>query len=324
MFVNRIASQLYINSAVLRFIYPVFIICYGLVIRIASFWNNKAKDWYIGRKNLFADLQRKLHSEDNIIWMHCSSAGEFEQGKPVLEKLKNQYPKYKVLVSFFSPSGFNVAKKSSLPDYICYLPLDTKKNAEKFIETVQPKFVLFVKYDFWYNHLKAIYNRNIPLLLISALFRKNQFFFKWYGSFYLRILHFFSWIFVQDETAFGLLKQYKIDNCSINGDTRFDRVITIAEEFQELDLIKSFTKNNNVLVAGSTWPEDEKLISGLVGQEFSKLIIAPHELNKEHIESLLTQFPNAITYSTLESKPDSLIEYNILIIDNIGMLSRLY
>lgn len=308
----------------MRFLYPVFILLYGFAIRVASLWNNKAKDWHNGRKNLFIDLQEKITSEDNIIWMHCASAGEFEQGKPVLEALKNQYPTYKVLVSFFSPSGFNVGKRNSLPDYISYLPLDTERNAERFLQIVQPKLVLFVKYEFWYYHLKTIHDRKVPLLLISALFRKEQLFFKWYGSFYLKMLNFFSGIFVQDEVAFQLLKQYNVAHCSINGDTRFDRVITIAEDFREISFIRNFIGNSTVVVAGSTWPEDEKLLSDAVKTTNTKLIVAPHELNKDHIESLLDLFTGAITFSTLELQTGTREHQNTLIIDNIGMLSRLY
>jgi 3-deoxy-D-manno-octulosonic-acid transferase len=308
----------------LRFLYTVFILLYGFVIRVASYWNNKAKDWHNGRKNLFTDLQQKITSEDNLIWMHCASAGEFEQGKPVLEALKKHYPKYKVLVSFFSPSGFNVAKKNPLPDYISYFPLDTKRNAERFIQIVQPKLVLFVKYEFWYYHLKSINDRKVPLLLISALFRKEQLFFKWYGLFYLKMLHLFSWIFVQDQAAYQLLKQYNIENCSINSDTRFDRVITIAEDFKEITFIKNFIGNSKVIVAGSTWPKDEELLSEAVAINNTKLIIAPHELDKDHIENLLNLFPGAVTFSTLQLLNGTRVHQNTLIIDNIGMLSRLY
>lgn len=308
----------------MRFLYTVFIFLYGFAIRVASYWNNKAKDWHNGRKNLFNDLQQIITSEDNLIWMHCASAGEFEQGKPVLEALKKQYPKYKLLVSFFSPSGFNEAKKNSLPDYITYLPLDTKRNAERFLQIVQPKLVLFIKYEFWDYHLKAIHDRKVPLLLISALFRKEQLFFKWYGWFYLKMLNLFSWIFVQDQAAYQLLKQYNIENCSINSDTRFDRVITIAEDFKEITFIKNFIGNSKVIVAGSTWPKDEELLSEAVAINNTKLIIAPHELDKDHIENLLNLFPGAVTFSTLQLLNGTRVHQNTLIIDNIGMLSRLY
>ncbi|MFN2457950.1 MAG: 3-deoxy-D-manno-octulosonic acid transferase [Chitinophagaceae bacterium] len=305
----------------MKFIYHIFITCYALAIRFASIWNEKAEQWYRGRKDLFTEFQKKI-ANDNIIWMHCSSAGEFEQGKPILKKLREQYPHYKLLVSFFSPSGFNVAKGNNLADYICYIPLDTRSNAEQFLKTVNPQLVIFVKYEFWYHHLKAIHNKKIPLLLISAIFREQQLFFKWYGSFYFTMLRFFSWIFVQDEQSYNLLRKNKISNCSIGGDTRFDRVISIADTIKEVPFIKEFIGHNKVIVAGSTWSNDEDILSEAITGENLKIIIAPHEVDKAHIENILKQFPNAITYSVFKENPGN--SFTTLIIDSIGLLSQLY
>jgi 3-deoxy-D-manno-octulosonic-acid transferase len=211
---------------VVLLIYNLFVRLYFLGIRLFSTWNPKAKEWINGRKNLFEDLQKKIASGDKIIWFHCASAGEFEQGKPVIEELKRIHPLHKILVSFFSPSGFNAAKKYTHADMITYLPLDTRKNAKRFIELTKPELVVFVKYEYWYHHLSVITFHHIPLIMVSAIFRKDQLFFKWYGKFYKKILFLFRQIFVQDENSLELLKSNNIHHCNLSGDTRFDRVKT--------------------------------------------------------------------------------------------------
>ena len=329
-------------------IYDLFIRLFLTGIRIASIWNKKADAWIKGRENLFEELRNKINAEDKIIWMHCASAGEFEQGKPVIEELKDKFPDHKILVSFFSPSGYAVAKRYAHADIVTYLPIDTKKNAKKFIKIVKPQLVVFVKYEYWYHHLKTITTNKIPLILVSAIFRKEQIFFKWYGKFYRQMLFFFHQIFVQDENSLQLLKQNGINNCLIGGDTRFDRVVKIAESFSELVLIKNFVGDNQVIVAGSTWPDDEKLFAEYAKSNEVKLIIAPHEINDQHIASIQKLFPGAFKYSEFENllstKPSEyatsvwnkideqqtidlqkkLTNVNTLIIDNVGMLSKLY
>lgn len=308
----------------MKLLYDIFIRFYRLLVSFVALWNKKGQEWTNGQKNLFTQLEQHIHPSDSYIWMHCASAGEFEQGKPVLEALKVQYPHFKILVTFFSPSGYQSALKYKGADVISYLPLDTRRNAEKFLRLVNPQLVIFVKYEYWYHHLKEVADRNIPLLLVSSIFRKSQVFFKGYGGFYRIILKLYRWIFVQDEESVQLLKSIGIDHCSIGGDTRFDRVSTIVRNFAELELIRRFVGEDRVLVAGSTWPEDEQRIAdfrkGYTGQ--LKLIIAPHEINKGHIDHLFALFPNAVAYSGLEdSRPDN---FEVLIIDNVGMLSRLY
>ena len=265
-----------------------------------------------------------MSPDDSYLWMHCASAGEFEQGKPVLEALKAQYPHYKVLVTFFSPSGYQSGKKYKGADLISYLPLDTKRNAEKFLRLVNPKLVIFIKYEYWYHHLKAVADRKIPLLLVSSIFRKNQVFFKSYGGFYRNILKFYNWIFVQEEESIHLLKSIGVHHCSIGGDTRFDRVTAIVGNFTELELVKRFVGEDVTVVAGSTWPDDEQLLAEFYKSYAGKLklIIAPHEINKAHLEHLFTFFPQAIAYSQIENKHPT--NTPVLIIDNVGMLSRLY
>lgn len=308
----------------MRTLYNIFIALYGAAISLVGVWNKKAREWTKGRKTLFKDLEHQLSPSDQVIWMHCASAGELEQGKPVLERLKELHPDYKILVSFFSPSGYASGKKYKGADVICYLPLDTRANAEKFLKLVHPKLVVFVKYEYWYHHLKAVHNRHIPLLLISSIFRTSQVFFKSYGNFYRNILKLFTWIFVQDEQSAQLLESIQVSHRSVSGDTRFDRVAVIAAIAPDLPLIQRFAENHKVLVAGSTWPDDENILAesiGSMGQNI-KTIIAPHEINKEHIEHILSRFPDAIQYSKAEAA--TLGNFNTLIIDNVGMLSRLY
>ena len=306
------------------FFYKLFILLYYFFIRIASLWNEKAKAWVKGRKEVFTSLQLLVGTSDQVIWMHCASAGELEQGKPILEDLKKLYPTHKYLITFFSPSGFLAGKKYSGADIISYLPLDTRENASRFVNIIKPQLVIFVKYDFWYYHLEAIHQHKIPLLLIASLFRKNQIFFRSYGALHRKMLGFFTQIFVQDEGSLALLHSIQIQNCSVSGDTRFDRVTSIKESFKEVPYIEKFIANQPVLVAGSTWPKDESFLShvSLINERNLKLIIAPHEVNMGHINKLLDLFPTAITYSSLSEEADKTSD--VLIIDNTGMLSRLY
>ncbi|HEU4471150.1 MAG TPA: glycosyltransferase N-terminal domain-containing protein [Flavisolibacter sp.] len=306
----------------MAFFYTIFIRLYVAGIRVAGLVNAKAAEWHKGRKGLFEDLAARIAPQDRLIWVHCASAGELEQGKPVIEALKRQYPRHKILVSFFSPSGYAVGLKYKEADLICYLPADTASNAKRFIGIVKPELVVFIKYEYWYHHLSALAFRHIPVLLVSAIFRPGQAFFKWYGSFYRQILFLFRHIFVQDEESLNRLKNAGISHCSVSGDTRFDRVAKIALNAADLPLIASFTGGSPTLVAGSTWPDDEQLLAACIGNSVQKLIIAPHEINEGHLEQIDKLFPDSIRYSSLVK--DSSLKARVLVIDNIGMLSRLY
>ena len=329
------------------FLYNLSIRLYILLIRMASLWNKKAESWLKGRKNLFARLSGKISPNDRIIWVHCSSAGEFEQGKPIIEKLKEKYPSHKILVSFYSPSGYEIAGKYALADWITYLPADTKSNAKKFLEIVKPELVIFVKYEFWYHHLSEAAFRHVPVLLASAVFREDQMFFRSYGRFYRQILFLFRHIFVQDKTSLSLLNKSGITHSSIGGDTRFDRVNFLAGQSIDLPVISHFVNEKKTIVAGSTWPQDENLIADAYSElKEYKLIIAPHEISPGHIESLQNSFAGAIKYSQVKAifeeeksfkgiwshinkeEKEALLQKlqaaHILIIDNVGMLSRLY
>ena len=306
---------------------------YRAAVFISSLWNKKARLWLVGRRNIFDRLSSELRTNNSkITWFHCSSLGEFEQGRPVIEKLKALYPGTKILLTFFSPSGYEIRKNYNGADWVFYLPPDSKINAKKFFEIVNPCLVVFVKYDFWYYFLAACKERKIPLLMISAIFRKDQTFFHWYGSHHRKMLKSFTHLFVQDEESKDLLLLLKINNVTVAGDTRFDRVAEIIEKFQPINEIEKFCGNSKVLVAGSTWPADEKIIKP-ISDLFPelKVIIAPHEIHKVQLNDLKNLFPDSVLLSQLfqktsagQTKNAELQTFNCLIIDNIGMLSKLY
>lgn len=295
-------------------------------IRIAAFWNKKAALWVNGRKNIFLQLQSAPGiSTHPVIWFHCSSLGEFEQSRPVMETLRLQYPGYKILLTFFSPSGYEIRKSYPGADWIFYLPADSKMNARRFLDTVQPVLAVFTKYDYWYYYLSECKKRNIPLLMISSVFRKRQPFFQWYGHLHRKMLRCITHFFVQDALSKTLLNQLNIEQVTISGDTRFDRVIEIAEKAQPLELISTFCSASVVLVAGSTWPADEKIICQAVASMTDvKLILAPHEIHQEHLQRLKSQFTQSVFFSEINHAGAFLESPRCLIIDNIGMLSKLY
>jgi len=310
------------------FFYDIFLFLLRICIYIASPFNSKAKKWTQGRKNIFEKLKAAIAPGEKIIWMHCASLGEFEQGRPILEKIRSLYPGYKILLTFFSPSGYEAKKNYTGAEWIFYLPLDGAKNAKKFLEIVHPSLVIFVKYEFWYFYLKKIKYRNIPLILVSALFRKSMMSFKWYGKLQRKMLGRFDHLFVQDHISKNLVDRLGLSQiCSISGDTRFDRVIEIAQNFKPIDLIEKFIGESKTIVAGSTWPEDEKILQesfNSISNSSLKLIIAPHEIDEKHLQEIKELFPTAILFSQLQTSNIKLQTSNILTIDNIGMLSKLY
>ncbi len=303
-------------------LYNISILIYGLIIRLVSLFNAKAKLFVDGRKGIFERIAEKKITIDRPIWFHFASLGEFEQGRPVLEKIKSLNPEEKILVTFFSPSGYEIRKNYALADGIFYLPLDTPANAKKFVRLVNPKMAIFTKYEFWPNYFKALASKNIPLYIISGIFRPNQIFFKWYGGFYRNVLKCVNHFFVQNEESKALLKNIHINNVEISGDTRFDRVYENAQMPKELPTIQKFCKNAPVLIAGSTWPDDEKLLVELAAKHPNwKIIIAPHEIHASHIAEIQKLFPKALKFSELNQQT---ADHQILIINNIGMLSSLY
>src|SRR5690348_4371430 len=239
--------------------YILFLKLYSLGISIAALFNQKAKLWIKGRRNIFPVINNELSKVNrNRIWIHCSSLGEFEQGRPLIESLKNNYPQYNIVLTFFSPSGYEHQKNYKEADHIFYLPIDSKENAEKFFDAVQPKLVIFIKYEFWFYYLNEAKKRNIPLLLVSATFRKDQPFFQWYGSFHRQMLSCFTYLFVQNQTSLNLLQKINFMNAAVSGDTRFDRVLEIVRNFKTIEGIKNFCEEKIVIVAGSTWIEDDE------------------------------------------------------------------
>lgn len=312
----------------LKILYQIFVFLYPKLAWLLSWKNEKAKKWVVGRKSLFESLNNFFISNPKpVIWIHCASLGEFEQGRPIIESLKKDYPNYQILLSFFSPSGYEVRKNYEFADFVCYLPMDSAKNANQFFDIVQPKLSIFIKYEFWYYYSKIAKERNIPLLLASGIFRADQIFFKWYGQFYRKILQNFSMLFVQNESSAELLSQIGLqDKTWISGDTRFDRVLEIAKKFEPIPVIEDFCKNSITIVAGSTWTEDDEELDHFINQHPAiKCIIAPHEIEKERLQECLSLYKNSMLYSTyLQRSASEKIDPQVLIIDNYGMLTRLY
>ncbi|MFA6400059.1 MAG: glycosyltransferase N-terminal domain-containing protein [Salinivirgaceae bacterium] len=308
----------------MQLIYTLGIHVYVFIIRLASIGNQKANLWIAGRKNLLKNLKNSIPAGTPIVWFHVSSLGEFEQGRPVMEAFREAHPEYKLLLTFFSPSGYEIRKNYSGADYIFYLPADTPRNARQFIQTVNPKVAFFVKYDFWFHYLNRLQKKEIPTYLFSAIFRRNQLFFRWYGSWYRKMLQFFTLIYVQNQESAELLKNIGITKIIVAGDTRFDRVFALAQTSKELPLIEKFTANNPVIVAGSTWEKDEELIA-LYSKENPtiKWIIAPHEIHQAHLDKINNLFQGQLMFYS-KSTIQNINQFNILVIDSIGILSSLY
>lgn len=305
------------------FLYNIGIFLYGLMVRLIATFNPKAKQFVEGRKHIFKQIAERISNADKHIWFHFASLGEFEQGRPVLEKIKAEYPGKKIVVTFFSPSGYEVRKNYALATGVFYLPLDTRSNAEKFIEAINPELAIFTKYEFWHHYFKALSAREIPLFLISGIFRPDQIFFKFYGGFNRNILRQVNWFFVQNQQSVDLLKSLDITQVSIAGDTRFDRVAENAANPAALTLVQTFAEGSKVFIAGSTWPADESMIKALDAEiQDWKIILAPHEIAADHLKQIESLFPTAIRYSNLNA--ENAAASRILLIDNIGMLSSLY
>ncbi|MEQ7800654.1 glycosyltransferase N-terminal domain-containing protein [Pedobacter sp. ASV1-7] len=306
-------------------LYNIAIQLYGLIIRIFSIFNTKASLFVKGRHHIFEQITKKVNPEKPHIWFHFASLGEFEQGRPVLELLKELYPKKRIIITFFSPSGYEIRKNYALADGIFYLPLDTQANAQKLIKAFNPELAIFTKYEYWYHYFKELHDKKIPLLIISGIFRPNQIFFKGHGAFHRKILSYVSHFFVQNKESITLLKSINIQNATLSGDTRFDRVAKNAANPKKLNAIEQFCNDAPVFVAGSTWPSDENLIASIAKTHTDwKFIIAPHEIGINHIKEIEKLFPQGIKYSTYATADQINNSAQVLIIDNIGMLSSLY
>ena len=307
----------------MRGLYTIGIWFYGLGIRVAALFNEKARLWVRGRKGLFAELERTFAGKSDPVWIHCASLGEYEQAKPLIEKIKQEQPETKILTTFFSPSGYVQAVKKPLADYNFYLPLDLPDNAKKFLDIVQPASAIFVKYEFWYNFMQQLHQKAIPFYYISAIFRENQHFFKPSGRWFAKQLQQASHFFVQTEKSKELLDGIGIKQVTVCGDTRFDRVKAIAAQVQPFDFMETFRGDKKVIVAGSTWGPDEQLLAQLL-QHFPdyKLVVAPHEINRTpEVKQTFAAYKTA-QYSSKEE--NDLANCQVFIIDTIGILSRLY
>lgn len=313
----------------MRFLYRSFVWLYPKLAWLLSWVNPKAALWIKGRKWQFRKLSGFFHhrtKQAGTIWMHCSSLGEFEQGRPVLEQIRAAYPHHTILLTFFSPSGYEASKDYPGADHICYLPMDRPYNAQRFLNIVQPSLVIFVKYEFWFYYLDEIKEREIPLLLISGIFRPEQVFFRWYGGFYRSILHCFTHFFVQNNSSLELLSSIGLQHkASIGGDTRFDRVLEIVDRFKEIEPAAAFCAGHRVIVAGSTWSEDDEALDHFANTHPEiRFIIAPHHIDEDRLKECERLYKNSIRYSQVLQGVQPRPEQHVLIIDNIGLLSRLY
>ena len=306
-------------------IYNLIVIIAEQLLKIIALFIPKIKLFVDGRKSIFKTLADKIQTSDKTIWFHSASLGEYEQGLPVIEVIKKQFPTHKIVVTFFSPSGFEVRKNNTVADVTVYLPLDTISNAKQFIKLVRPEMVFFIKYEYWPNYLNELNKQRIKTYLISGILRENQSFFKWYGGFYRNALKTFDYFFVQNESSKKLLQSIGFNNVKVSGDTRFDRVLSILERDNSLDFIEQFKDNKTTIVIGSSWPKDENLLVNYINQSSDdvKFIIAPHNIKSEQIQEL----KNVITKKTiLFSEKDNvdLSNSNVFIIDTIGILTKIY
>ncbi len=304
--------------------YNIAIYIYLLGVVVASFFSRKVRKMWRGERQAVRIIKEKLEPGAQYVWFHAASLGEFEQGRPLMEQLRREHPEYKILLTFFSPSGYEVRKDYAGADIITYLPLDTIMNARRFLRTIRPVMAFFIKYEFWYNYLHILKHRHVPVYSVSSIFRPNQVFFKWYGRNYGRVLQCFTHFFVQNEVSRKLLATIGIDRTTVVGDTRFDRVLQIKEAAKQLPLVAAFADGHRTFVAGSSWQPDEDIfIPWFNAHKDWKLIIAPHVIGKDHLQQILSKVDGkAVCYT--QATEDSVREADVLIIDCFGLLSSIY
>ncbi|WP_222167019.1 3-deoxy-D-manno-octulosonic acid transferase [Edaphocola aurantiacus] len=306
------------------FLYNLSIQLYAAAAAVMALFQNKARLFVQGRKGLLSRIQKDMQAEQRKrIWMHCASLGEFEQGRPLLEQLRASYPNYCLVLTFFSPSGYEVRKNYNGADYIYYLPLDTPGNARKFVKAVAPQLAVFVKYEFWYHYLRQLHNQKIHTIIISTIFQQRHAFFKWYGQLHRKMLGYFDHLFVQTELSVQLLDTIGVHDCTLVGDTRLDRAMAIAAEQKDIEGIATFKGNDQLIVAGSTWAADEQLLAKTLGTlpEGTKLVMAPHEIDEVHIRQIQDLFGSQ---SCLYDQPERFASSRVLIVNRIGLLAYLY
>ena len=304
--------------------YNLGIYIYMFGVAIASIFSKKVKKMWYGERQTIKILQEKVNPSDQYIWFHAASLGEFEQGRPLIERVRSEHPEYKILLTFFSPSGYEVRKNYDGADIICYLPIDTIRNARKFLRAIRPVMAFFIKYEFWYNYLHILKHRQIPVYSVSSIFRPNQVFFKWYGRQYGKVLNCFTHFFVQNVISKYLLSTIGINNVSITGDTRFDRVLQIKESSRHLPIVEAFKGNNKVFVAGSSWQPDEDIFIKYFNiHKDWKLVIAPHVVSKDRLKEIIQKL-HCKTIRYTQATPEEARQADCLVIDCFGLLSSIY
>lgn len=309
----------------MQFLYTLSIRLYHLAVQLASVFNRKAALWVQGRKGLLETIALTIDHNDTHVWFHCASLGEFEQGRPVIERFRKEHPEMKIVLTFFSPSGFQVRKDYNGADYVFYMPLDTPRNARRFVAYLQPRLAVFVKYEYWFNHLNALHEQNIPVVFISAIFRKEQMFFRWWGAWFRSQLKKITYFFLQDKASRELLYSIGVRNAVISGDTRFDRVCQVRNNPASFPKVERFVQGSIIVMGGSTWPADEQLLAHFIARKHQglKFILVPHEIDPEKIRKLEAQLEGPVVkYS--EYNEEAFKEARVLIVDQVGMLSSLY
>ena len=314
------------------FLYNIITLFAAQILKLVAVFSPKMKLFVAGRKTVFSTLANQIQSNDKTIWFHAASLGEYEQGLPVIEVIKQKFPAHKIIVTFFSPSGYEVRKNNTVADVTIYLPLDTASNAKQFIQLVHPEMVFFIKYEYWPNYLNELKKQEIKTYLISGILRENQAFFKWYGGFYRTALKTFDYFFVQNENSKKLLQSIGFNNVKVSGDTRFDRVVSILERDNSLDFIAIFKDNKTTIVIGSSWPKDENLLVEYINKASDnvKFIIAPHNIKPEQIQELKKSIrKKTILFSEKDEilkqvQNDKLEKFQVFIIDTIGILTKIY
>ena len=314
------------------FLYNIITLFAAQILKLVAVFSPKMKLFVAGRKTVYSTLANQIQSNDKTIWFHAASLGEYEQGLPVIEVIKQKYPAHKIIVTFFSPSGYEVRKNNTVADVTVYLPLDTTSNAKQFIQLVHPEMVFFIKYEYWPNYLNELKKQEIKTYLISGILRENQAFFKWYGGFYRTALKTFDYFFVQNENSKKLLQSIGFNNVKVSGDTRFDRVVSILERDNSLDFIATFKDNKTTIVIGSSWPKDESLLVEYINKASDnvKFIIAPHNIKPEQIQELKKSIrKKTILFSEKDEilkqvQNDKLEKFQVFIIDTIGILTKIY
>lgn len=311
----------------MRLLYDLGISLYTALLKLISPFHAKARMWTEGRANIMERIAQTIEKDSHPVWFHCASLGEFEQGRSLMEAIKKEYPAIKIVLTFYSPSGYEIRKDTPLADYVFYLPTDTAKHARQFLDHVQPRLAIFTKYEYWYHYFRTLKKRGIPLLMISAIFREEQVFFKWYGGFFRGILRQVRFFFTQNADSVLWLRAIRIRQAGLAGDTRFDRVVELPKQLRRLPEVEQFLVGGaTVLVAGSTWLPDERLLAELLASDGAwKMLLAPHEIHETHLQEVEQLFPDALFFSRFEQyTAEQVKKARVLIIDNIGMLSALY